>query len=335
MLRLFQKNAVDDPSGETPEEAPYIPFKTRFKAWWEGRDPSISLVQDTADDAPGAEAETGSKTPLKPEETAADHSWPETRLAVCRLLWGGEDQEEVVQPGGTEYTLTLAKPMALNESKTVLDLSAGLGGGTRRLSKDFNLWITGMEMDSELAAHANQLSEQHGLSKRAPIGTFDPDTFTLPEKKYHAILMREALYAMKNKRAMLDSIFNALKPAGDLVFTDYVLKSGDSEDNKAVETWMKSLPGKPRPWTMNDYKKRIMELSMDLHIFEDKTEEYRHMVLEGWGIFVASLKKDDLNRDFVDHLLAEGQRWLWLMRALESGELLYLRTHATRGRESI
>ena len=59
------------------------------------------------------------------------------------------------------------------------------------------------------------------------------------------------------------------------------------------------------------------------------------MVLEGWSIFVASLKKDDLKRDFVTQLLAEGQRWLWLMRALESGELRYLRAHASRGRETI
>ncbi|RED48591.1 class I SAM-dependent methyltransferase [Aestuariispira insulae] len=331
MLKLFKKKGDDDPAGD----APYIPFKKRFVAWWEGRDPEMALLADEDLDQADASTASGPKAALKTEETLADQSWPETRLAVCRLLWGGENQEEVVQPGGTEYTLTLAKPMALNEKKTVLDLASGLGGGTRRLSKEFNLWITGLEMDPGLAEHASKLSEQHGLSKRAPIGIYDPDKLELPDKKYHAILAREVFYAMKNKRAILDTVFNALKPAGDLVFTDFVLKTSDSEDNKAVETWIKSVPGSARPWTMADYKKRIMELSMDLHIFEDKTEEYRHMVLEGWGIFVASLKKDDMKSEFVDHLLAEGQRWLWLMRALESGELRYLRTHATRGRETI
>ena len=262
MLKLFKKKPTEESEGEEGEESPYIPFKIRFKAWWEGTDPEIFLAGEAAeagaapDGAEGA-ADTASKGP-KAElvKDDLDNSWTDIRLEVCKLLWGGEDEEEVVQPGGTEYTVTLAKPMALNETKSVLDLAAGLGGGTRRLSKDFDLWITGMEMDAQLVEHAAKLSEMHGMTKRAPIESYDQENFTLPEKKYHAILCREALFAIKNKKSAMDKIFNALKPAGDLVFTDYVLKTENSEDNKAVEAWMKSIPNNARPWTMEDYKKR-------------------------------------------------------------------------------
>lgn len=312
------------------KDKPRIPFRIRFKAWWEGVDPESYLRRESDD--PGHEDADAIHVDDSPDE---ETSWPESRVSFLTRLWGGEDQEEVVHPGGTEYTLMLAKPLGLNETKTVLDLCAGLGGGTRELSKQFNLWIEGMEADDELANLANDLSIKHGMEKRAPIQTFDPVKLELPEKRYDAIMIRESMFAYPTRESLIEKAFNALKPRGHLLITDYVLKNQESIDNRAFAIWQENHPAKPLPWTMGEYKRAVLNLSMNLHIHEDRTDEYRKLVLDGWSTYVNQLTKSDLDRDTVNELMHEAQYWLRLVRALETGELRYMRIHATRGSETI
>lgn len=314
-----------------PNEKPKIPFRLRFKAWWEGVDPESYLRYERDD--PNYDANDAIH--VSDEQEEEDKNWPESRVSFLTRLWGGEDNEEVVHPGGTEYTMMLAKPLGLNESKSVLDLCAGLGGGTRELSKQFNLWIEGMEADPELANLANDLSVKHGMEKRAPIQTFDPVKLELPEKRYDAIMIRESMFAYPTRESLIAKAFNALKPRGHLLITDYVLKDHDSIDNRAVAIWQENHPAKPLPWTMKEYKRAVLDLSMNLHIHEDRTDEYRTLVLNGWSTYVNQLTKSDLDRDTVNELMHEAQYWLRLVRALESGELRYMRIHATRGSEIV
>lgn len=304
-----------------------IPFRLRFKAWWEGVEPE-SLIKSKHEQQQPEHIQVD-------EEPEEETDWPEHRVNFLTRLWGGEDMEEVVLPGGTGYTLTLAKPLGLDETKSVLDLCAGLGGGTRMLSKTFDLWIEGMESDAELADLANELSIKHGMEKRAPIESFDPDELTLREKRYDAIMVRESMFAFQNKKAIMDQCFNALKPLGHLLITDFVLKKADSLDNKIIDVWRENHPAKPYPWTMAEYKRAALDLSMNLHIHEDRTDEYRQLVLAAWSDYVGKLSKSDLSRDVVNQLMGEAQDWLRLVRSLESGELRYMRLHATRGRETV
>ncbi|WP_259782740.1 methyltransferase domain-containing protein [Aestuariispira ectoiniformans] len=315
---------------KSPKDKPKIPFRLRFKAWWEGVD-AESYLKLERDDPDHSDSNAIHVDDVEEEDT----NWPESRVSFLTRLWGGEDQEEVVHPGGTEYTMMLAKPLGLNETKTVLDLCAGLGGGTRELSKQFNLWIEGMEADPELANLANDLSIKHGMEKRAPIQTFDPNKLELPEKRYDAIMIRESMFAYPSRGSLIEKAFNSLKPRGHLLITDYVLKQPDSIDARPVAIWQENHPTKPLPWTMAEYKRAVLNLSMNLHIHEDRTDEYRTLVLNGWSTYVNQLQKSDLDRDTVNELMHEAQYWLRLVRALESGELRYMRIHATRGSETI
>ena len=72
-----------------------------------------------------------------------------------------------------------------------------------------------------------------------------------------------------------------------------------------------------------------------LHIHDEKSDEYHQMILTDWAQFVAGLQKDQMNRQFVSLLMDEAQHWLRLTRALEAGEIKFMRIHATRGGESI
>src|SRR3546814_19255546 len=78
-------------------------------------------------------------------------------------------------PGDEEKNLRLVKPLALNPAHTVIDVGAGLGGATRLIAEKFDIWITGLESDREVADKGMELSTMAGLAKRAPIHHFDSD----------------------------------------------------------------------------------------------------------------------------------------------------------------
>ena len=106
------------------EDQDKIPFRIRFKAWWEGVEPESLLEHGAISSDPNSIAVSDPDA----EGEEAVH-WNETRIEMAGRIWGTEEEPDVVLPGGVDYTLSLAKPMGLNAEKTVLDLCAGLGGG--------------------------------------------------------------------------------------------------------------------------------------------------------------------------------------------------------------
>ena len=313
----------------------YIPFAVRFKAWWEGVDPADLLEPSgKAKDDAGKIVIDGDA----PEETGR---WPESRRALCSRIWAKMENDEVVGPGGSDYSVELAKPMSLNEKKSAIDLGAGLGGGTRRLNGVLGVWVTGYELDEELAGHANELSRMHGQERRAPVHHLDEENFELPEKKADGILLRERFYRVRNKPKFLDTVFEGLKPRGHLIMTDFVLTDEAAAADPLVEKWLAieaqvhEQSEEPPLWTKADFKKALLEKRLDLRIFEDETDKFAGLIREGWAQFVEGLEKSEMTRTFVDNMMREAEYWLILNKVLESGKVRYIRIHGIRGGETL
>ncbi|MCR9218894.1 MAG: class I SAM-dependent methyltransferase [Alphaproteobacteria bacterium] len=318
------------------ERDPYIPLKIRFKAWWEGVDP-LELMRG----ADPARAAAAAKITVDPPADEPLGPWPPSRVALCRRLWDVDEDDEVVEPGGAAYTAELYKPMGLDSTKSGFDLSAGLGGGIRKLAKERDLWLTGYELEPDLAAEAMRLSTQHGMERRCPIKPLDEEALDLGERRCDGVMLRERLHRIRNKQKLLDDIFTALKPYGHLVLTDLVLESESAADHPVVAGWLKRAEERAADgstlhlWTKADVKKGILSNRMDLRIFEDETEKYLGLVQGGWARFVGGLTKAEMTRPFVDDMMREAEYWLYLSKALESGKLRYLRAHAIRGGETL
>jgi len=301
------------------EQDDYVPFSVRFKAWWEGVD-----VNDLLRDGRQRKTEAASiavNETLKREESG---EWPDLRLQVLKRLWG----EGFIYPGGPRQAVRLVKPMNLDPTKTVLDLTAGLGGGTRAMSEAFGLWITGMETDPVLAAKAHELSVVAGMEKKAPISPCDIETLELQTGRYDGVLIRDRFWSIKDKEQVLRKVDSSLKSKGHLILTDLALKDTASTACDAVQSWMEAEGERCTPWTMDDYRNIFSDVRMETRIFKDEAEEYRALILNGWSDFVENLANEELDRDFVDMLMQEAKEWQRLVRALETGDLCYLRIHA-------
>ncbi|MBP5856880.1 methyltransferase domain-containing protein [Marivibrio halodurans] len=312
-----------------------IPFAVRVKAWWEGVNPRHLMGVGRG---MGERADVVGPPPREPEETGR---WTASRRSFCQRLWGEDENDEVVRPGGSQYSLELAKPMGLDSTKSAIDLAAGLGGGTRRLASALDLWIVGYESDAELAGHAMELSRRHGQERRAPIHALDEETFDLPEKSVDGILMRERFNRIRNKPKLLDTAFNALRPRGHLIITDFVLRDEAALADPLVTRWLKfdaqRAPGglESTLWTMADLKRELLSKRLDLRIYEDESEKYSSMLRAGWARFADGLDKSEMTKTFGRMMLSEAEYWLLLGNALDSGALRYVRAHAIRGGETL
>ena len=75
-------------------------------------------------------------------------------LTVRQWLWG----PGFIIPGNAEYVLGLVKPFAPNPAMSFLDVAAGLGGPARAIATAFDIYITGLERDDDVARRGMEMS---------------------------------------------------------------------------------------------------------------------------------------------------------------------------------
>ncbi len=289
----------------------YIPLMARLKAWWDGN--STAVAQSTGSSPIAAsgivvDAHHGDE-PLP--------NWPPERVAIVQQLWG----EASTRPGGPGHTVDLLRPLNILPEMTVLDLAAGLAGDTRAASKEFDAWITAMECDPDLAALADDRR-----SERVSISHFDPQQFELPTAKFNCIYAREQLCFLPDRHLALAKICNALKPYGQVLLTDFAAKS--KTGGNTLTAWQSQHPLPEPLWTPKEYRQHFADLDMDIRVFQDDSDQFKSLILEGWSRFVNDLTRPQLTRSFVDSMVVEADRWLHTVRALDAGELRLLRVHA-------
>lgn len=100
----------------------YIPFRERFRAWWHGVEPAavVRKGQKPKTSYTKRLIELDDEQDLPPQ---ADLGAARTRL--CDQIWG----YGYIGPGAGRYLVDTAQPFSRRTESSVLDLSAGLGGG--------------------------------------------------------------------------------------------------------------------------------------------------------------------------------------------------------------
>jgi len=292
-----------------------IPFWVRLKAWWEGYD--LALRQKQA-----AQVDSG---PLTQDAVRYEQEQRfSRRLEIMQKLWGAG----MSGPGDDDYILKLVKPFALDPAFTVIDVGAGLGGATRLISEKFDIWITGLESDREVADAGMELSTMAGLAKRAPIHYFDMDRYEFRENSTDCVFSKESLFTVEDKERLLKEIIRMIKPRGQLLFTDYVL--APDADERAVFKWTEGEPKKPFAWTMRDYESTLTEARLDIRIKEDITKEVYGIITASWARFLSELKGKSLDKDTSQAINDAVELWTRRTQAIDAGALKICRFHALK-----
>jgi cyclopropane fatty-acyl-phospholipid synthase-like methyltransferase len=292
-----------------------LDWKTRFYAWWEGYD--LSGLRRINRKAPVPKQEDTLPT------RAVSELWSATRIEIAEIVWG----EGFHTPGGEEHIPTLIKPFGLDETMSVLELGAGLGGATRLMARVSNAWVSGLEEDPVLAEAGMQRSVKYGLDRRAPIKQADFENLEL-DKRYDAIFSKEAFFTVRRKDQLFEALQHGIKPRGQLLFTDYVLKHS-AGTGKAVTRWRENEEREVHPWTVTQVVDRLRRGRFDIRITEDITALHRSQIVNAWekamAVFASKPKADAETQRII---MNEVELWMRRVAALDTGDLRVFRFFA-------
>lgn len=295
-----------------------LDWMTRIKAWWEGYD--LSKMPGRKGGRRGGAG--GQSVAAEDNTLAVSAIWSVQRIAVVESVWG----DGFHTPSGEEHIPTLIKPLGLDETKSVLDLGAGLGGVTRQMARATNAWVTGLEGDEVLAREGMARSVRAGLEKRAPVMRFDPENVVF-DKRHDVIFAKEAFFTIRKKNELFDAILAGIKPRGQLLFTDYVLKHSAGTGH-AITAWRDNELVKPHPWTVSQVVDRLKVRKFDIRITEDITDLHRHLILAGWDRLTGMLPGRWTDPDIRRLVVEEAEMWMRRMSAFETGDLRVYRFFA-------
>ena len=292
-------------------------FKERLIAWWEGYELQLKVVDDVA-------IKTKDRDPVETEK----ESRYSPRIECLIQVWG----EGFVSAGDAEFCCDLVRPIGLTDELSMLDLGAGLGGPARAISKEFGVWIAGMENDREFAKIGMEMSTAAGMAKKAPVSIFDPEQADLPERKYDCVFSKELLYRVQDKHELARRIEKSLKYGGHLLCVDFVAAYG-RRNKPPLKQWSAEEPTRPFLFTAGQMNDMMIESGLEPRVARDITEDYLEQVKRTWNNWqqiIEAIGEFSNKDDIMQALLSELQLWTRRSEVIEGGDLKVYSFHSTK-----
>jgi SAM-dependent methyltransferase len=309
-------SANSNTDGATGDTKGGYSLRDRLKAWWDGTELLELPAASDADSGPDAGAENSTVA----EDEGPRKLWEPSRINLVQKVWG----DGFVSPGGRKHITDMVTSFGLDPSMGVLDLGAGLGGSARVMCEKFGVWVTGFEIDEDLAEAGMALSVKAGMGEKVPVQLFDPGTFEHKQASVDCVFSKEFLFAVQEKNKFLKAIEDLLKPKGQFLFTDFVLAEAQLR-SPTLENWMENEPIRPRPWAVEDYEVGLVSAKLEVRVTEDITKDYRAMVIKGWSDYTGSAEAGGVGKESAPSLVEEVELWTRRIQAIDSGDLKVFR----------
>lgn len=312
-------------------------WRERLLAWWEGYD--VERMRRVAADARAAEsrrrsrergAATSTVAPVVDPFVAAraleasqlDREgrpvWSVERVRGAERIWG----RDLIGPGDIPWSVESVRSFGLSPAKSVLDLTAGLGGRARALVGSYDTWVTGLESSPVLASVAMERSKLAGLAKKAPVTLYDPETLCQPGV-FDLVIGDRILHRVRDKAYFLDQLQTCTKEQGALLLYDYVIE-GTPRSWDEWNAWRQREPIEVHPWTCRRLSDELVQRNLDVRLAEDLTSQHREQIIARIRALGAELESGGAEDDgMVSGLSRELSVWWHRLRVLGSGLNLF------------
>jgi SAM-dependent methyltransferase len=304
-----------------PAKAPSgASFKERFRAWWHGHEPPRRAASRDGDagheasaDAPVANHPAAKDPPSAPVDPTPPPADPTLRIA--HIVWS----PGFLWPGGAKLARELATPLGLDSSATLIEIGSGLGGAARTVATELGTYVSGYDLDAEVAAEAAVQAKVHNLDERVNIGRLDPKRPNLRPDFYGAALVRETLYRVEDKDLLLREVLAALKK--DRPFAIFDLFAGNDPPTPALAAWIALEPNPVHLSRIDKLQTFLEGRQVEVRVTEDDSELYCQLAQGAWAQIVGRLDRRTLTKDLVLPLVREVERWTRRIAALQAGDL--------------
>ncbi len=295
-------------------------LRAKLHAWWEGYEVAAPAKAKAAEPAAAAPAaETRHPDPVKPPmdgKVVVKDQWPPERIKVAQLIWG----DGFTFPGGEQFAVDMARPLALDDEKTAADLGCGLGAGTRAIVKETGAWMEGYELSLDLARAGDNVSRTYNMERKAPIGLLDVVNGSFKPKRYDGVLVRNVFSMISDKPTLLTRLVHGMKPGGRIVVHDWTVSKEDAM-GEALEAYRFGEATAPRLSTLAQFTAQIEAAGLIVRAADDITDAFRTIVLEGWAKIETIVDRGQLSPVEGKALMDEAQLWARRLAAVAGGEL--------------
>jgi len=322
---IWVDRSLSAKSEKTEEQTAKAPLGLRLKAWWEGYDADELARRQKGDHEPvvetPAEAEAEEPDAAPVEDKRPEMPWDEKRTEIAQFVWG----RGFCGPGGPEHIVSLSKMLALTPEKSVLVLGAELGGPTRTLAKNFGAWISGYEESEELVETGNQISEAMGLAKKAGLYHYNYEKPKPFDRQFDRVFSKEALFTVRRKKELVNTIEPFIKGDGLFLVTDYVVDNATVLSSPEIRQWAKKEPKEPYLLTFHEMLEIMKNVNLSIRVNEDITEQYIKLIADSWAgadkLAEDLVARGEKGTGLIETLWNEAEFWARRSKLLENGIL--------------
>jgi len=213
-------------------------------------------------------------------------------IAKLKASWGDLDglrpedlyDHDQDHYGGLDANRAIARLAGLEHGMRIADFCAGLGGPARFLAHEYDVHVTGVELNKARVVGARELTGLVGLEDRVEVIEGNVLEVPLEASAFDAVVSQEAMLHVPDKAVALGEACRILKPTGRLVFTDWVahqpLQSTDADvlwRGLAAQT-LQSIPS---------YEALIAHAGFEIQSTEDLTGEWAGILTRRFEMYRA------------------------------------------------
>lgn len=155
---------------------------------------------------------------MSAEDTGGEH-YPPRMIAMLQAVWG----EGFLSPGGPAEVGRILEGHSI-AGKSVLDIGCGAGGIDIDLATTHGaLYVTGVDVEDSVLAHARALIGRHGLSDRIGLVKVAPGPLPFPPGTFDVVFSKDSIVHIPDKHALMAEVARVLKPGGWFLASDWLI----------------------------------------------------------------------------------------------------------------
>jgi sarcosine/dimethylglycine N-methyltransferase len=148
-------------------------------------------------------------------------------------IWGGEDihiglyQSEDHDIGDASRLTVerMAKTLKnIDSDSRVIDIGAGYGGSARYLAKTYGCHVVALNLSEVENERDRQKNREQGLEELIDVVDGDFEQLPYEDDTFDVVWSQDAMLHSGNREKVLEEVDRVIKPGGEFVFTDPMMK---------------------------------------------------------------------------------------------------------------